>query len=153
MRNTLLDRLERAISGVRLTFARLALLLFCLSGCAPLGHTPAPVEKLDGSAARTASKVAMFTSDGQMLTDLQRLADLWHRRTKGGSISDYPIGPGDVLEISVPGMEELKDRVVRISGEGTITLPFTGTVRAGGLSEHELREEIRRRLANYMYNP
>jgi polysaccharide export outer membrane protein len=94
-----------------------------------------------------------LVSDGQEKADLERLADLWQKRAGESSTSDYPIGPGDVLEISAPAIEELSNRVVRISGEGTISLPFIGVVRAAGLSEAELREEIRRRLEAYMYRP
>jgi polysaccharide export outer membrane protein len=97
--------------------------------------------------------LAAVTADGQEKADLERLADLWHKRSRESSNSDYPIGPGDVLEISVPAIEELRDRVVRISGEGAISLPFIGAVRAAGLSETVLREEIRRRLEAYMYRP
>lgn len=93
------------------------------------------------------------TADSQEKTDLERLADLWQKRARESSHADYPMGPGDILEISVPAIEELRDRVVRISGEGTIALPFIGVVGAAGLSEAELREEIRRRLEAYMHRP
>jgi len=95
----------------------------------------------------------VFTSDGQNTTELERLAHLWHSRIYDRRSSDYPIGPGDVLEISVPAMEELSARVVRVSGEGTIALPLIGVVQAAGRTEEELREALRRRLEHYMYNP
>jgi polysaccharide export outer membrane protein len=50
-------------------------------------------------------------------------------------------------------MEELRGRVVRVSGEGTIALPQIGVVKAAGLTEEELQEVIRRQLENYMHNP
>jgi polysaccharide export outer membrane protein len=128
-------------------------LLFCLAGCAFQAHTLSPVEKSSAAVPGGDKNSAAVTADGQEKADLERLADLWHRRTGETSNSDYPIGPGDVLEISVPAIEELRDRVVRISGEGTISLPLIGIVRAAGLSETELREEIRRRLEDYMYKP
>jgi polysaccharide biosynthesis/export protein len=131
----------------------LVLLLFCLGACAPLAHTPSSVTKSSAALPRADNDLAGVTSDGQEKADLERLADLWHKRTGENSNSDYPIGPGDVLEISVPAIEELRDRVVRVSGEGTISLPFIGVSRAAGLSEAELREEIRRRLEDYMYRP
>jgi polysaccharide biosynthesis/export protein len=131
----------------------LALLLFCLGGCASLAHTPSPVAKSSAALPRADNDPAGLIFDGQEKADLERLADLWHKRTGENSKSDYPIGPGDVLEISVPAIEELRDRVVRISGDGTISLPFIGVARAAGLSEAELREEIRRRLEDYMYRP
>jgi polysaccharide biosynthesis/export protein len=114
---------------------------------------PSPVQKSSAAFPGGDKNSAAATTDGQEKADLERLADLWHKRTGESSNSDYPIGPGDVLEISVPAIEELRDRVVRISGEGTIALPLIGVVRAAGLSEAELREEIRRRLEAYMYRP
>lgn len=139
------------------------LLLVWLGGCASTVHTlplaetsrlPAPLDKPATVSPRTSSGSAVFTSGGQELTDLERLAQLWQRRTQNSAVSDYPIGPGDVLEISVPAMEEIKDRTVRVSGDGTIALPLIGTIRASRLTEEGLREEIRRRLeADYMYNP
>lgn len=131
----------------------LALLLFCLGACAPLAHTPSPVEVSSAALPRTANDLAGFVSDGQEKADLERLAELWQKRTRESSYSDYPIGPGDVLEISIPAIDELRDRVVRVSGEGAITLPFIGAVRAAGLSEAELGAEISRRLETYMYKP
>jgi polysaccharide export outer membrane protein len=131
----------------------LALLLFCLGACAPLSHSPSPIDKSSAAFAKDDKNLAAVTADGAEKADLQRLADLWHKRTRESPNSDYPIGPGDVLEISVPAIEELRDRVVRVSGEGTISLPFIGVARAAGLSEAELREEIRRRLEDYMYRP
>jgi len=68
-------------------------------------------------------------------------------------LADYPIGPGDVLEVSVPAMDELKDRVVRVSGVGTLALPLIGVVPAAGLTEAEIQEAIRARLEAYMHAP
>ncbi len=86
--------------------------------------------------------------------DLERLAQLWERRRRESLATDYPIGPGDVIEISVPGMEEIKVVSQRVTGEGTISLPFVGVINASGMTDKTLREEIRRRLeTNYMWNP
>jgi polysaccharide export outer membrane protein len=150
-----LDKVQRAIPRMRLLLIRLVPLLLCLVGCAPHAYTLSPVDKPAGSSPRIDSHAALFTPDSQNPTALQRLADLWQRRTRGNPPSDYPIAPGDVLEISVPGLEEFKDRdrVVRVSGEGTISLPLIGIIQAAGLSEHELRQEISRRLEKFMYSP
>jgi protein involved in polysaccharide export with SLBB domain len=48
---------------------------------------------------------------------------------------DYPLGPGDVLEISVPNLDEIQTFSARISGEGAVTLPLVGMVQAGGMTE------------------
>ncbi len=85
--------------------------------------------------------------------DLTRLSRLWREREDNGSGSDYPIGPGDVLEIKVPDMDELKDATVRVSGDGELMLPTVGTLRADGMTEKDLEAEIRRCLEKYLVNP
>jgi polysaccharide biosynthesis/export protein len=151
--SSVFDRAGKVTPGVRPSLLCLGLLLFCLSGCASLARTPSPVSKSSAALPQANNDLAGLISDGQEEADLERLADLWQKRARESSPSDYPTGPGDVLEISVPAIEELRDRVVRISGEGTISLPFIGVVRAAGLSEAELKEEIRRRLEAYMHRP
>jgi len=60
--------------------------------------------------------------------DFERLKLLWEKRSDHGAAKDFPIGPGDVLEISVPAMPELP-LVWRVSGEGEIELPYIGEVK------------------------
>src|SRR5205823_6400719 len=56
--------------------------------------------------------------------------------------------------ISAPPMVELQNYTVRISGEGTISLPLIGIVHAGGMNEATLSDEIRRLLeATYVRDP
>lgn len=147
------------------------LLLIYLGGCTSTVHTPppaqtspfsAPVDKtatasstrLTTGSHRISNGPAVFISGGQASADLERLARLWRRRTHKEFIPDYPLGPGDVLEISVPGVEELSNRTVRVSSEGTISLPLVGVVQASELTEKGLGDEIRHRLEeNYMYDP
>jgi polysaccharide export outer membrane protein len=77
----------------------------------------------------------------------ERLARLWTQRTQEGPPLDWPLGSGDVLEISVTPVTEVQNYVVRISGEGDIALPLIGSVPANGLSEAALSQEIHRRFA------
>jgi len=119
----------------------LILLLF-LGGCAPSTHLRTPPET-----------TAAVSLDAPNTQERERLTQLWQRRTQEGVLADHPIGPGDLLEISVPAIEELKDRTVRVSGEGTIMLPYVGVVRTAGMTDKELSTEIRRRLGKYMYHP
>lgn len=65
-----------------------------------------------------------------------------------------PFGPGDVFVVSVPKLPEISQEQVRISGEGTIELPLLGTIQAAGLTEKQIKEEVRRLLqADYMHDP
>jgi protein involved in polysaccharide export with SLBB domain len=50
-------------------------------------------------------------------------------------------------------MQELSNRTTRVLGDGMISLAFIGPIRAEGLTEEELGEQIRVRLQKYMYNP
>jgi polysaccharide export outer membrane protein len=85
--------------------------------------------------------------------DLQKLVRLWEVRTEENLGTDYPVGVGDVLEISVPAIEELRSRTVRIARDETISLPFIGKVRAAGLTGEELEQKLAEQLQQYMYKP
>ena len=124
--------------------------LININGCSAVNSPP--IGKTD--AAKVDIAQAAKASQAKENNDLERLAQLWERRRRESLASDYPIGPGDVLEISVPGMEEIKVITQRVTGEGTISLPFVGVINASGMTDKELRDEIRRRLeTNYMRNP
>ena len=83
-----------------------------------------------------------------------RLKALWDKRSaRAETTTDFPIGPGDVIEIEVPGVDDLKDRTVRVSGSGQIELPLIGIIEATGQTEAGLREKLRGALGKYMYDP
>ena len=114
----------------------------------------------DQEPAAAASNKASKTSSATPSTfnasnshDLEKLAKLWKERTQAKTVTDYPIGAGDVLEITVPAMEELRGRIVRVSGDGTIALPFIGKVFVTGMTEEQLREQLTNALKKYMYEP
>lgn len=63
------------------------------------------------------------------------------------------LGPGDEVTVSVLGLEELTDKVVRVDTSGTIDLVMIGRVAAAGLTIEELRSKIQGRLTHYMASP
>jgi len=67
--------------------------------------------------------------------------------------ADFPIGPGDVLTISVPEVDELQRQEIRVASDGTIGLPLIGTIEVAGMSENDLRAGIAQRLLVYMKFP
>jgi polysaccharide export outer membrane protein len=113
----------------------------CLAGCA------AQDAKTDSPSL---IRPAFFAEDNG---DLEKLTALWLKRSQEKAHSDFPVGVGDVVEISVPAIEELRTRTVRISGDGTIALPFVGKFEAAGLTEEELQQKLVERLKQYMYSP
>lgn len=84
--------------------------------------------------------------------DSRRLDALWKSRTADSS-TGFDLGAGDVLRISVPAIDQLTNRTVRVDENGTIDLPLAGQLDASGRSEQEVREELVRRLHKYMKHP
>ncbi len=64
----------------------------------------------------------------------------------------YRIGPEDVLQVSVWGNEAVS-RTAPVRPDGRISLPLLNDVQAAGLTPMELRDELVRRLAEYIPRP
>ena len=66
---------------------------------------------------------------------------------------DYRIGPEDLIEIQVFGVDQLT-RTVRVNSRGNVSLPLIGTVQVGGLTGSEAEAAIVSRLAeSYLQDP
>src|ERR1700746_931796 len=65
---------------------------------------------------------------------------------------DYPIGPEDVLEISVWKEEGLKKEVL-VRPDGGISFPLAGDIQAAGKTALQLQQEITQRLEKFMSDP
>ena len=149
-----LDVSRRGLRGVAgMPFVLCALvgggLLLLVQGCSasPSGQLTATSDKVDAANALQISRA-------EQTADLERLTRLWEQRKQERVTSDYPIGPGDVIEINVAGVDEIKNLSERVTGEETISLPFVGVINTKGLTDNTLRAEIRRRLeTNFVRNP
>jgi polysaccharide biosynthesis/export protein len=117
---------------------RLLPLLLMLPPAGCTSQNPAPVELPSPGAANADS----------------RLAALWDERAGEASQFDFPIGAGDVLEITVPDLPELEERGVRVGGDGNIELPLVGVVSVAGRTGQEVTGLLRSRLeASVMHDP
>jgi polysaccharide biosynthesis/export protein len=56
--------------------------------------------------------------------------------------AEYKIGPKDLLEITVLGVQEINKVVVRVSERGRITLPLLGEVEVGDLTKFEVEKKL-----------
>jgi polysaccharide biosynthesis/export protein len=65
---------------------------------------------------------------------------------------DYKIGPEDILDISVWKNEELS-RTVPVRPDGKVSLPLVNDIQAAGLTPSRLRQELTRRLSEYVPSP
>jgi len=76
-------------------------------------------------------------------------------RTPTGAREEMPgyrIGPEDVLQVSVWSNDAVS-RTAPVRPDGRISLPLLNDVQAAGLTPMELREELIRRLAEYIPHP
>jgi polysaccharide export outer membrane protein len=65
---------------------------------------------------------------------------------------DYRVGPEDVLDISVWNNPAIS-RVVPVRPDGMISLPLINDVKAAGLTPMQLRNELARKLSDYVPSP
>jgi len=83
----------------------------------------------------------------------KRLLEIITRRSQPQeSDPNYRLGPQDELEINVFDVPEL-NVTAQVSQSGFLQLPLIGAVRATGLTEAELADELRKRLRTYVISP
>jgi polysaccharide export outer membrane protein len=75
------------------------------------------------------------------------------KEAKDALVRAYRIGPGDLLELKVFEVKEL-DQTVRVSEDGSITLPLLGRVMVEGLTQEGVVQKLTELLqAKYVKNP
>ena len=150
--NHLANKMNRRASGLLCSA-----LLLLVSGCASSG-APNPAE----TGSPTASSPSLAPAESAASLQIQdddsaALERLWKERmldsANGVSTGSFVLGPGDLLLISVPLIDQLKDRKVRVSEEDTIALPLLGEINVAGMTEKDLRAALADRIGKYMYHP
>jgi polysaccharide biosynthesis/export protein len=67
---------------------------------------------------------------------------------------DYLLGPGDIIQVTVFGIEDLKQKDLSLDSEGKIALPFINDVQLMGLTPREAEVKIATLFeASVMKNP
>ena len=147
--HALLKLFSKRASPVALSLAVIgAIAVFGCSSTAPKPPDAAPIA---GAPPIADARVPSAASSQK---NQDRLKALWDKRSGQQLAStDYPVGPGDVMEISVPGVDDLKARTARVSGQGDIDLPLIGVIKVGGLTEAEVSDKLKQALTKYMYSP
>jgi polysaccharide export outer membrane protein len=70
-----------------------------------------------------------------------------------GAAPDYRVGPGDVLEVTVFGNDDVS-RISTVQTSGVIALPLLGEVEVAGLTLPEVQRKLTTLLArDYLVNP
>lgn len=125
--------------------------LFLINGCASnpeMTSEPAQAEpKVYAMEATTRSPVAEAVANGYQASTATQPA------TPVDNVDDYKIGPHDLLEIHVFGVDELST-TVRVNARGFISMPLIGLIDAGGLTREALEKRIATRLGqDYLQDP
>jgi polysaccharide biosynthesis/export protein len=68
-------------------------------------------------------------------------------------VADYVLGPEDRIEIRAFQAEEISDRPFQIQGDGYISLPLVGRVKAAGLTVEQFEAALSRDLGKYIEHP
>lgn len=125
------------------------------AGCAPSAQVPGQVQTqtLDVAGLPPAVLAGPSSDAEENPADSQRLEQLRVGRVHDAFSPDFSIGPGDLLRVSVPGVDELKDYEARVSADDTITLPVADEIHIAGLSQEGVRQAIRNALERYVKDP
>lgn len=120
----------------------------------PSGHVTA--REFAFGQSQSSSSQSAITPPNSTQAYNERLGELAHDGATAqgsGLASDYRIGAEDLLEVSVYGAPDL-DRTVRVSANGSISLPLIGNVQAMGLTGSQLQSEVESLLQKkYMTHP
>jgi polysaccharide export outer membrane protein len=69
-------------------------------------------------------------------------------------VTEYRVGPKDLLEVTALGVAEINKLVVRVSEDGKIGLPLVGEVDVNNLTQSEVERKLVRILGEkYIVNP
>ena len=110
-----------------------------LSGCAGSRRPPAPHLDRGGQSAESPAL------DEQLILR----AALDH---KAKSQANYRIQPGDLIEITVFKESDMS-RILRISGNGTVTFPLAGNLKLSELSVPDAESFLAQKLSDYIRSP
>ncbi len=110
--------------------------LFLLPLCCSVAGFAAPNEKTTGEAPKNA--IQRPISPKAAAARAARDAALRQR--------SYVLGPGDVLRITVPEFPEFSVDLMTVLPNGTVALPFYGTLKANNRTIEDVQRELRRLL-------
>jgi polysaccharide biosynthesis/export protein len=117
---------------------------FVLAAVAATGtpQRPAPAKPGTGPAAQ----------QQQQAQPASRQAAPSAARRETAAMGDYQIGPEDVLDVAVWNNTAIS-RTVPVRPDGMISLPLLNDMQAGGRTPLQLRDELIRKLSEFMSNP
>lgn len=130
-----------------------------VGGCGVGKSFTKPRSVIVAEAERQGVKVPTIEEDRDLFFAVEReqesrILSLVRARSEGaaGRETSYLIGAGDEVEITVFDVPEL-NLTARVRESGFLALPLVGPVRALGVTEAELIDELTARLTTYVRRP
>lgn len=123
----------------RLRLVSLCSLQTLLAGCVFLGPSSARKSQPAASSqeAQAKSEEAAIASALAQITEVR---------------PDYKIGPADLIHVTVYQDADLS-RKVRVSQNGSISIPLVGAVQIGGLALYDAERVVADKLRSYLVDP
>lgn len=107
---------------------------------APAAETVAPATPDKAPDASVNSAAGETTNPPSTAADNEKTAAVNLLNNRIGP--NYLIGPEDILTIDVFDVPELSKFDVQVGNDGTITVPLVGAVKAAGLTQAQLRDDL-----------
>jgi polysaccharide export outer membrane protein len=145
----------------RLALALLAVVT--LSACGTASHQAPTMAGTNAGSVPAPAGVGPVAPTSPVMPNDPSGIDTINRRLLGSAprppspaeVQDLPLGPGDLIRVSVFEVPELSDLAVRIPGDGRIKLPLVGPLAIASQTPSQLEGTIRDRLIGmkYMHDP
>jgi polysaccharide biosynthesis/export protein len=144
----LIQKEENCMKKIKILFANelflsfisiILFILLLLNSCANNKLNTATMMQLNASPEKSQ---ILNSALAEKKPELQRIA----------AVSDYRIGPEDLLEIDTFQVQDLKS-TVRVSAQGFIKIPLLQRVKATGLTVAELETHIAKQLEKFVKEP
>jgi protein involved in polysaccharide export with SLBB domain len=136
-------------------FSKLMMLTVVLVAMCPCfgcsSGDPPTIPPANGSLQ--ADPISRADEQGALCATGGPLRQLWDARQSQGDSYDYPIGPGDVVRVSMDDLPELREVYTRVDGTGAVGLPLLGQVHVAGLTEEETQELLAQKVRRFQREP
>lgn len=96
--------------------------------------------------------VSGCSSTGKNIKNISELPVESEELPKELKISEFVLGVGDTIEVTVYRHNDLK-KTIKISKSGVLTFPLVGDIKASGLGILQFRDNLRDGLSKYIVNP
>ncbi|KPK23180.1 MAG: hypothetical protein AMK69_18490 [Nitrospira bacterium SG8_3] len=136
-----------------LIFLVLCVLVFVMSSCSSsTAVMGTPVKELSFTEGKGVGAEVSTQGSREDIAGLSRVRENGVFREIAG-VSEYRIGPLDVLEINSYIGDKMSTTSVTVNSRGTISYSFLDDLEAGGLTPSELDRVITEGLSSYIRNP